>query len=282
MSFIYGKKKTDLICPIKDLSLKKSFVENGFIVLNNLSLPFMDKLYSLSLNYIKQKEQTFQYSLMEHSYEENLILHQKLIELLHPLFNSIFDHYLCYSGSLLIKPSLSGNEMDLHQDWTFTDELKFTPCTVWIPLQNTNKHNGCLFFLPGSHRIFSNFRSHDYETARIPKDLFENKVKNIEVKKGDIVVFNPSCFHGSFANNSEQVRVAISITILDEKAPFLHVKKESENVARIFKINDDCFFKDLAQLNEKYIFESNSFESLEYSHHVPTVQEIILKLATYV
>jgi hypothetical protein len=275
-------KLLDIICPIKDYNSKKSFLQNGYVVFNKIALPFLNDLNSLSSKYTVEKEQTFQYSLMEHSFEENLHLHQQLNELLHPMLDSIFEEYSTYSGSLLIKPGVSGTEMNLHQDWTFTDEKKFTPCTVWIPLQDTNEQNGSLFFLPGSHRIFNNFRSHHYETARISKELFSNSVKSINIEKGDIVVFNPACFHGSFPNETSISRVAISITVLDKNAPFLHVKKESEGSARVFHLSPDCFFKDLAQLNEKYAFESNSFESIAYTHHVPTLEEIKLKLATHV
>jgi ectoine hydroxylase-related dioxygenase (phytanoyl-CoA dioxygenase family) len=275
-------KLLDIICPIKDFDSKKSLLQNGYVVFNKIALPFLNDLHTLSSNYIVDKEQTFQYSLMEHSYEENLHLHQQLNEQLRPLLNSIFEQYSTYSGSLLIKPGVSGTEMNLHQDWTLTDEKKFTPCTVWIPLQNTSEQNGSLFFLPGSHRIFTNFRSHHYETARISKELFSKSVKSINVEKGDIVVFNPACFHGSFPNENSDSRVAISITVLDKNAPFLHVKKETEGSARIFHLSADCFLKDLAQLNEKYAFESNYFESIAYSHHVPTVEEIKLKLATHV
>ncbi len=275
-------KLLDIICPIKDFDSKKSFLQNGFVVFNKIALPLLNALHLLSSKYIVEKEQTFQYSLMEHSFEENLLLHQQLNELLYPLLNTIFEQFSTYSGSLLIKPGVSGTEMNLHQDWTFTDEKKFTTCTIWIPLQDTNEQNGGLFFLPGSHRIFNNFRSHHYETARISKALLGNLVKSIAIKKGDLVVFNPACFHGSFPNETSYSRVAISITVMDQNAPFLHVKKESEGSARVFYLSTYCFFKDLAQLNENYAFESNSYQSITYTHHVPTVEEIKLKLATHV
>ena len=275
-------KLLDIICPIKDYDSKKTFLQNGFVVFNKIALPFLNALHLLSSKYIVEKEQTFQYSLMEHNFEENLVLHQQLNDVLRPLLNSIFEQFSTYSGSLLIKPGVSGTEMNLHQDWTFTDEKKFTTCTIWIPLQDTNEQNGGLFFLPGSHRIVNNFRSHHYETARISRDLFAKEVKSIMSNKGDLVVFNPACFHGSFPNKTSVSRVAISITLLDENAPFIHVKKESEESARVFHLSADCFFKDLAQLNENYAFESNSYQSIAYTHHVPTVEEIKLKLATHV
>lgn len=271
-----------MICPIKDFNSKKSFLENGYVVFNKIALPFLNDLQLLSSKYIIEKEQAFQYSLMEHSFEENLYLHQQLNELLFPLLDSIFEHYSTYSSTLLIKPNVTGTEMNLHQDWTFTDEKKFTACTIWIPLQDTNEQNGCLFFLPKSHRIINNFRSHHYETARISRDLFIKEVKSVKSYKGDLVVFNPACFHGSFPNETLKPRVAISITVLDKNAPFLHVKKESDKNACVYRLSAHSFFKDLAQLNERYGFESNIYESIAYTHHVPTSDEIKLKLATHV
>ena len=61
-------KPLDIICPIKDFDSKICFLQNGYVVFNKIALPFLNDLHSLSSNYIVDKEQTFQYSLMEHSY----------------------------------------------------------------------------------------------------------------------------------------------------------------------------------------------------------------------
>ncbi len=282
MNQLTENKLLDIICPIKDYDSKKSFLQNGYVVFNKIALPYLNALHLLCSKYIVEKEQTFQYSLMEHSFEENLYLHQQLNELLSPLLNSVFEQFSTYNASLLIKPGVTGTEMNLHQDWTFTDEKKFTTCTIWIPLQDTNELNGGLFFLPGSHRICDNFRSQDYQTARFSKVLFEKNVKSIEVSMGDVVVFNPACFHGSYSNQNKSPRIAISITLLNENAPFIHVKKKSENLALIYQIDSNCFLKDLSMLNEKYGFESAKFDLVDYVHHIPSSQEFQLILTEYV
>ncbi len=271
----------EVICPIKEVHLKASFMDLGFLHIQKKTLPFIEQLERVCAKYVVNKEQTFQYSLMEHSFEDNLRLHEELNTILQPLFNEIFENYSSYSGSLLVKPGLSGTEMNLHQDWTFTDEKAFTPCTVWIPLQDTNEVNGSLFFIPKSHHFFDNFRSHHYETARISKDYFTD-VCSLTVEKGDLVLFNPATFHGSFSNRTSKPRIAVSITIMDKRAPYVHVKKDTETTAKIFRLNPDCFFKDLAELDKHYAFESTDFSIIPYQHKIPTFSEIQEKMKAHV
>lgn len=269
-------------CPIKDLNKRNEFLSEGFILMENIVLPIIDELNALCKPFITHKNQAFQYSLMEHSFEENLAFHHQLTVILTPLLNQLFKSFTAYSASLLIKPYGTGTEMDLHQDWTFTDEKKYSPCTLWIPLQDVDNTNGGLFFLPKSHLFFTNFRSQDLPTARINRLSLNSHCQAINVKKGDLIIFHPAAFHGSFSNSSTDDRAAISITILPNNAPFIHVKKSSEVQATIYNLNATTFLSDLLQLNHCYRFESDDFETIDYLHHVPNLVEIKEKIRNYV
>jgi len=281
MSSTKTRAKSEVICPIKDVNLKASFMDLGFLVFQKKTLPFIEQLERVCSKFVVNKEQTFQYSMMEHTFEKNRSLHKELNQILQPLYNQLFENYSTYNGSLLVKPGLYGSEMNLHQDWTFTDEKEFSPCTIWIPLQDTNEQNGCLFFIPKSHHFFDNFRSHHYETARISKAYFL-EVNNLTVEKGDLVIFHPALFHGSFSNETSTPRIAISMTIMDKSAPFIHVKKNSETTANIFRLHSDCFFKDLAELSVNYAFESPDCSIIPYRHHIPSFSEIKEKMKSHV
>lgn len=54
----------------------------------------------------------------------------------------------------ILKPALTGAETPWHQDEAYWDPgfdyISFSP---WIPLQNVNVENGCMWIVPGSHRI---------------------------------------------------------------------------------------------------------------------------------
>lgn len=273
----------ELICPIQNQALKAQFLQQGFVVIPALFQP--DKIHQLqniSSNYFSHKDQAFLYSLMENNPENNHLLHQTISELILPELGQIFTQFKMKSTSLLIKPGISGSEMHLHQDWTFTNEENFSPVTVWIALQHTNPNNGCLFVLPQSHRWFKNYRSHHYETARIDKNALGKKVVSIPVQPGDVVLFHPAVFHGSFPNQSNQDRVVVSSTILPNQAPYLHVKRKNATQAQLFHINDATFFSDLAKLNHSYGFESEQTEVLPYIHSIPTTEDLLFHLNSHV
>lgn len=54
----------------------------------------------------------------------------------------------------ILKPARHGSETPWHQDEAYWDpSLDYTSVSVWIPLQDATPENGCLCFVPGSHRL---------------------------------------------------------------------------------------------------------------------------------
>lgn len=58
----------------------------------------------------------------------------------------IFEH-------AMMKPALTGGETAWHQDAAFYARLtNYRAITIWMPLQPVDGRNGCMEFIPGSHR----------------------------------------------------------------------------------------------------------------------------------
>src|SRR5215203_5890701 len=58
-----------------------------------------------------------------------------------------------FHDQLFCKPAKHGGVVAWHQDfsyWTFTKPMHHLTC--WIGLDDANKENGCLYFVPGSHK----------------------------------------------------------------------------------------------------------------------------------
>lgn len=56
-------------------------------------------------------------------------------------------------GHILYKTAHGGNETPWHQDEAYWDiDLDYYAIGAWMPLQDVDVDNGCLWFLPGSHR----------------------------------------------------------------------------------------------------------------------------------
>jgi ectoine hydroxylase-related dioxygenase (phytanoyl-CoA dioxygenase family) len=56
-------------------------------------------------------------------------------------------------GHLVFKAAGTGGETPWHQDEAYWDVRRhYHAVAAWLPLQDVDVHNGCLWFLPGSHR----------------------------------------------------------------------------------------------------------------------------------
>ena len=75
---------------------------------------------------------------------------------------------------------------------------------IWIALDETDKHNGCLHFLKGSHKREAEFA---HLRADTPTDLSDHPdVFEAVMSPGDIAIFRPTTVHWSGPNHDGSVR----------------------------------------------------------------------------
>src|SRR5262249_37747708 len=56
-------------------------------------------------------------------------------------------------GHMITKPAGNGDEAPWHQDEAYWEiELEYQAIGLWMPLDDADVDNGCLWFVPGSHR----------------------------------------------------------------------------------------------------------------------------------
>lgn len=54
----------------------------------------------------------------------------------------------------IFKPAMHGAETPWHQDEAYWNpELEYHEVSFWMPLQEATPENGCMYFIPGSHRL---------------------------------------------------------------------------------------------------------------------------------
>ncbi|MCM3399736.1 phytanoyl-CoA dioxygenase family protein [Oceanobacillus profundus] len=102
--------------------------------------------------------------------------------------------------------------LPFHQDNIDNGCIPSNNVALWISLEETNKDNGSLCFIPKSHKfgLFSiNLSSaHPYgvlttaineDNPNLPEDM---QIVHIETQPGDVVVFDGNTIHGSNGNNT--------------------------------------------------------------------------------
>lgn len=120
-----------------------------------------------------------------------------------------------WHDQLFCKPAHHGGVVAWHQDysyWTCTRPMQHLTC--WVALDDATTENGCLNYIPGSHRWglldrpnlagdmngLMEFLSDEQKAAFKPIP--------IELKKGYATFHHPLLVHGSYENKSERSRRA--------------------------------------------------------------------------
>lgn len=130
------------------------------------------------------------------------------------------------------KPS-NNSAIDLHTDDSLCDERIFNQLNVWIPLTDVNFKNGTICICKDTHTNKQNIRvdSKDNKYIKENKKKLLNNFTAIEMKKGDALVYNPSCIHFSPPNKSNNDRPVVAIILTNENAK-LSIFKEKKGFLR--------------------------------------------------
>lgn len=125
-----------------------------------------------------------------------------------------------WHDQLFCKPPKKGGVVAWHQDysyWTRTRPLAHLTC--WCGLDDSTEKNGCLQYVPGSHRwglLDKPALAGDMmgiENFLTPAQREQFKPVFVETKAGEAIFHHPLTLHGSGENKSEQPRRAFVINV---------------------------------------------------------------------
>jgi ectoine hydroxylase-related dioxygenase (phytanoyl-CoA dioxygenase family) len=126
-----------------------------------------------------------------------------------------------WHDQLFYKPAHHGGVVAWHQDysyWTRTRPMQHLTC--WVGLDDATKENGCLYYIPRSHRwgllekpeLAGDMEGLNNYLNEQQREEFKNKVA-IEMTKGYGAFHHPLLVHGSYANNSTRPRRAFVLNV---------------------------------------------------------------------
>eukprot|EP00117_Sycon_ciliatum_P029884 scpid74064/ scgid23693/ len=115
---------------------------------------------------------------------------------------------------------------------------------VWIPLVDVTANNGCMQFIPGSHRNGVQPHVERKEYLELDPDIMKTCVHqavDMDAKRGDVILFGQYLYHCGLPNKSDTVRWSLDFRFQDAAASTL--RKEPGHLARS-KVNPDAVVKD--------------------------------------
>ncbi len=125
-----------------------------------------------------------------------------------------------WHDQLFCKPAHHGGVVAWHQDysyWTRTQPMSHLTC--WIALDDSTRDNGCLYYVPGSHRwdlLPITGLTGDMDeimTVLSPEQKEAFRPVPIELKRGQCSFHHPLMVHGSYENRSDRPRRATLINV---------------------------------------------------------------------
>lgn len=120
-----------------------------------------------------------------------------------------------WHDQLFCKPAHHGGVVAWHQDysyWTRTQPMAHLTC--WMALDDSTRDNGCLYYVPGSHRwnllpvTGLTGDMNEIRTVLSPQQKEAFRPVPIELKRGQCSFHHPLIVHGSYENHSDRPRRA--------------------------------------------------------------------------
>ena len=135
--------------------------------------------------------------------------------------------FLLWGMTFFGKPAGTGKTIPWHQDGDYWPIRPLANISVWIALDECTAENGCLRYIPGSHKmnrvgrhIDTNHNEMLLEKALHPSEFEESRARDLLLQAGQMAMFDVFLVHGSNANRSPQRRAALVLRIMPTTSHF--------------------------------------------------------------
>lgn len=133
---------------------------------------------------------------------------------------------VCQSMYIFKQPRIGGKVVP-HQDASYLHAATNVEAGIWIALEDATLENGCLWFIPGSHKggLYGNYRmvrtnSEEGETCKYigtkPDYNALGEWVAAPIKKGDAILIDGYVVHKSETNHSEKSRHIYTFHMFDQ------------------------------------------------------------------
>ncbi len=134
---------------------------------------------------------------------------------------------LLLQSMYIFKQPNIGGEVTCHQDSTFLYTEPTDIAGLWFALEDATVENGCLWAMPGGHKLGLKSRWVRSPVGTMEVRSFdstpwpEEKLVPLEVRKGSLIILNGLLPHRSLENKSSKSRHAYTLHLISGNAKYL-------------------------------------------------------------
>ncbi|HLP52784.1 MAG TPA: phytanoyl-CoA dioxygenase family protein [Chitinophagales bacterium] len=238
----------------KDAEQQAFFEKEGYIVLPLLNKEEVNDLkqYYESLQIKDQNGFGFHVSMDQADKDMSRRVREKVWGVILPRLGEHLQDFKPFVASFVVKDPNPKGVVPAHQDWSFTDKEEEGYCSItcWTTLVETSIANGGMGVIRGSHKIMQNDRPSPSPQTPVPlaEHMFSifPYLKTLDMKPGEVLLFDNRTFHASPPNTSTEVRLAAGVGVTQKDAQLVHyyLKPDGTKSTLIkYKVDEDFYLK---------------------------------------
>lgn len=213
------------------MSFEVELIEDGYLVLKEVfpekELVRLRKLFDDIIQYqLKGDKDPFSRFYLTHRTDQGVLydLFQRHPEfqdfaknttILDSLVEVLGEDIFLYENSLVFKPLAKQNEVPWHQDFINrpSEPLKYI---AWIAIDDVTKENGAMKIIPKTHKLgflpFHTIPGETHHTRLLTDGIDLDSFQFVEMKAGDVLIFNQLLLHSSERIDSAKPRRAYRVS----------------------------------------------------------------------
>ena len=238
----------------KDDEKQKFFEREGYVVFPLLNESEVNglKSYYESLHLKDEKGVGFHVSM--DNTDKNLCrtIRENVWSVALPKLNEHLKDFKPFVASFVVKEINPKGVVPAHQDWSFVDneEDGYSSITCWIALVDTNLDNGQMGVIRGSHKFMQNYRPSPSPQTPVPlsEHMFSifPYLHTIDMKAGQVLMFDNRTIHASPPNTSSGVRLATGVGVTQKDAQLVHYIMKPDGILKTmlrYNVDEDFYLK---------------------------------------
>ncbi|MDX2000841.1 MAG: phytanoyl-CoA dioxygenase family protein [Chitinophagales bacterium] len=228
---------------LKDQNQNELLQQQGYVV-----IPFLESIEVKELVDYFDKHHPFDIDSMYASAHSSDIgyrmqMNNKIIEVFQNGLNKYFDQINPLGGSYIAKGYKVPAILRPHQDWNIVDESVSRSFNLWVPLVDTNQHNGGIMVLPKSHLFSEVFRGPNITCAYVNlDDVLVANMQTLNIPAGHALLYDHRLLHASGPNNTNQLRLVAVFGIIPKGRDMRFYYRENDKLG-VYKSQASFFLE---------------------------------------